>query len=300
MRSHLKANPGIAVRPGLLVVTVLLLGLAAVPGPSVSAATDPCPNAAVRAQQGSQYLPDCRAFEQVSPVDKSGYNAHASSAQVCAGGDGFGFESGPSEAFANSQGNRVNVYRALRAGPSWETEALTPPSTFASPSLFNGKPNPIGFSADCSSWLLATTDSYDPADTNTGLNNNDIYRQNPDGSLTWMTRGSGNGDQLGGQLFQGATSDLSRIYFRGKDSLDPAHPLPPGFSGSALYMSEGGTPQVVGLLPDGRVDGGKPRWATRSSTGTVDFRRTPWPRTAADSSFRGLTCRTASQCDRST
>lgn len=31
-----------------------------------------CPNAAIRREQGSEFLPDCRAYEQVSPVDKLG------------------------------------------------------------------------------------------------------------------------------------------------------------------------------------------------------------------------------------
>ena len=33
---------------------------------------DSCPNAAIRAAQGSSFLPECRAYEQVSPVEKNG------------------------------------------------------------------------------------------------------------------------------------------------------------------------------------------------------------------------------------
>ncbi|HSS33400.1 MAG TPA: hypothetical protein VLL27_08995 [Solirubrobacterales bacterium] len=34
--------------------------------------TDSCPNAAIRAQQGSSWLADCRAYERVSPADNAG------------------------------------------------------------------------------------------------------------------------------------------------------------------------------------------------------------------------------------
>lgn len=48
-----------------------LLALAAFLGSGAPAHAE-CPNEAIRIEQGSQYLPDCRAYEQVSPVDKFG------------------------------------------------------------------------------------------------------------------------------------------------------------------------------------------------------------------------------------
>jgi hypothetical protein len=38
-----------------------------------AASAESCPNAAIRQQQGSAYLPDCRAYEQVTPTTKAGY-----------------------------------------------------------------------------------------------------------------------------------------------------------------------------------------------------------------------------------
>jgi hypothetical protein len=56
-------------------VCLCVIGLAAFLGsgvPSAGAAAETCPNAAIRIEQGATSLPDCRAYEQVSPVDKSG------------------------------------------------------------------------------------------------------------------------------------------------------------------------------------------------------------------------------------
>ena len=55
---------------------ILALVLFALPAVAVAAETESCPNAAVRAQQVHGLgLPDCRAYEQVSPVDKNGQDA---------------------------------------------------------------------------------------------------------------------------------------------------------------------------------------------------------------------------------
>ena len=41
-------------------------------GASPALAADACPNAAIRAQQSAQGLPDCRGYEMISPPDKNG------------------------------------------------------------------------------------------------------------------------------------------------------------------------------------------------------------------------------------
>jgi hypothetical protein len=56
----------------LAVSCLSLLALTGVAS-DAKATTDNCPNAAVRQQQGSQSLPDCRAYEEVSPATKNGY-----------------------------------------------------------------------------------------------------------------------------------------------------------------------------------------------------------------------------------
>jgi hypothetical protein len=55
-------------------INLVVLASIALIASGSAAAEDVCPNAAVRAQQGSAYLPDCRAYEQVSPPYKAGYD----------------------------------------------------------------------------------------------------------------------------------------------------------------------------------------------------------------------------------
>jgi hypothetical protein len=93
-----------------------------------------CPNAAVREQQHATFLPDCRAYEMVSPADKNGGYVVPMSARTRAAADGeaVGFTS--LQAFAGAEGTAVATdYISERqsgpgpAGTGWLTHAITPP-----------------------------------------------------------------------------------------------------------------------------------------------------------------------------
>ena len=77
---------GVAVLVSLLGVLVGVLGLGSVP----VLAAGGCPNEAIRKEQGSTRLPDCRAYELVSPVYKGGYGAGKIEA-VAGNGEGVAF-----------------------------------------------------------------------------------------------------------------------------------------------------------------------------------------------------------------
>ena len=116
------------------VVAVFLTGLGVCAG---SAAADGCPNAPIRAEQNSEYLPDCRAYEQVSPVDKNGTNVFqvgkgagtgnfvALPVQMQSSGDGAVF--GAIGSFAGSPGLPTSAYYAAFRTSNWATRSLTPP-----------------------------------------------------------------------------------------------------------------------------------------------------------------------------
>lgn len=121
-----------------------LLGLLAaffVGVPQVSAA-EPCPNEAIREAQGSTFLPECRAWEMVSPVDKAGTGVFgqytnepgpASTGGVSGGtyqltddGDGLLYAApGPFPGVQSAPG--FGMYLSARSATGWSTTPTDPP-----------------------------------------------------------------------------------------------------------------------------------------------------------------------------
>ena len=129
-------------------------------------ATDNCPNAAARAAQGATRLPDCRAYEMVSPPDKRGAEVaypgrqaegigsfEGGVAQAATGGNAITFTSNAS--FADPQANSfINQYIARRGPTSWVTENITAPQASESYS-FLGEGGPYkAFASDLSAAFM--------------------------------------------------------------------------------------------------------------------------------------------------
>lgn len=98
--------------------------------PPAATAADPCPNAAVRQQQNAQHLPDCRAFEQVSPASKSGYqvgNNEYPSSQVLISADGSRVTYATLYAVTGISGAQSG-HAATRTSTGWINRGLTPPN----------------------------------------------------------------------------------------------------------------------------------------------------------------------------
>lgn len=87
-----------------------------------------CSNAAARGAQSSSYLPDCRAYEMVSPPNKLGANiaADASFTQSSLSGDAIKYYS--TAAFGDTQGieDRGAEYVSQRGESGWTTHGIIP------------------------------------------------------------------------------------------------------------------------------------------------------------------------------
>jgi hypothetical protein len=91
-----------------------------------------CGNVAIRAQQGSLYLPDCRAYEQITPTSK---DAGFERAPVPGRGAAISSPDGTSVVYettaplpgATSGPLIGNLYRATRGGESWTSNSMAPP-----------------------------------------------------------------------------------------------------------------------------------------------------------------------------
>jgi WD40-like Beta Propeller Repeat len=142
----------------LMRLRVVLLGLVGVlvlgvPGVALAAEGQVCPNEALRQELGSGFLPDCRAYEMVSPVYKEGYEfqpgsfaSDGSRAFVYSDGAVAGIENEGEGTFQSA------VYMDTRTATGWQLEPVTAPlGEFVSPL-------PFAFEADSglSLWMQHT------------------------------------------------------------------------------------------------------------------------------------------------
>lgn len=122
-----------------LVVTALLGGAAML---ALTASANACPNEALRSELSSGQLPDCRAYELVSPVYKQGafvspFAVSPEGTRVIAGSLGV---FGDAEGDTLGQGTHVPgaAYEFIRDTSGWVTASLGPPrSLFFSNGLFD-------------------------------------------------------------------------------------------------------------------------------------------------------------------
>jgi hypothetical protein len=151
----------------LAAVAAAALGLAAAP-----ALADDCPNAALRAQNNSAQLPDCRAYEQVTPEFKEAFPpavngltddgrlTYESNGNYAGNGNGLGAVPGG------------NLYLETRTGSGWSITALSPPG----PEYYTANTSGLtkGFSSDLRStlWQMRRGDEPDSV--------NDLYLRRGD------------------------------------------------------------------------------------------------------------------------
>ncbi len=237
-------------------------------------AEDTCPNHVFRTGS-SALLPDCRAYEMVSPVDKNGGNIIIGLAGVA---DPYGYIQ------ASADGNRIaytsfasfgdepnsfvagNQYLASREdGPGWSTRGIHPPAggNNAAPAFSFGFAREfMAFTPDlCDTWLYINQTPPPTADGQLGYPN--LYRRDncepgegtlealvpsppalPEGMpLQYVDNGS----------LQGISADGSKAFFVAKGG-----PLPnvmgAGLGGnSQIYERVGGVLVLASVLPGGNA-----------------------------------------------
>jgi hypothetical protein len=91
-----------------------------------------CPNEQLRAEQPyGLRLPDCRAYEMVSPLEKDDYDATSpayDATRASLSGEALTWESEGS--FVDAEGHQLlNQYLSRRGANGWSTESITPPYT---------------------------------------------------------------------------------------------------------------------------------------------------------------------------
>jgi hypothetical protein len=196
-----------------------------------------CPNEQFR-EGASAGLPECRAYELVSPADKNGGDI-LTGQQASADGDHVAFysPSGFGGALANYN---VNSFRADRTSSGWTTTPMVPAAGY--PNLaFAGGYSGADFSEDLSEGILNTTNvKQEPGITN-------IYAIGVDGTARWITAPTLPGVTPAPKYYVGRSTDASHIIFESEEPFLAGTPA--GIR--QIWEWVNGTVRLVSVLPNG-------------------------------------------------
>lgn len=232
---------------------------------ALSQTTDTCSNAAVRALQFSSALPECRAYEQVSPVDKGGANIATVTAntQSSTNGDAVKYQS--EAAFGTAQGTASlgTDYVGQRGENGWSISPITPEQQSLTASLYTSSTYQY-FSEDLTKAVYAAltpvTDEDPNVDGEANLYARTDILTSETGSYTLLTAcpvcatnplpPRPHAAQSLRVAFAGASSDFTHILVETLGNLtSEAVALNPNVP--KLYEWYAGGLKLAGILPDG-------------------------------------------------
>ena len=220
-----------------------------------------CPNQAFRSG-ASAFLPDCRAYEMVSPVDKNGGDIRNLSVEHYeqASPDGNRITYTATPAFGDQPSSKANnQYLASRLeGAGWSNHGINAPLGRQLSKVHTGRDVGL-FSADlCNMWLLDENVPPLTPDALEGYRN--LYRQDLCGAggleaLTTTTPapGADHVEYIGFDSVQGRSADSSRVFFNAKAELTPEAA---STKNAQVYESYAGQLSLVSVLPGGVADPG--------------------------------------------
>jgi hypothetical protein len=234
---------------------------------SAAQAFSGCLNEALRRENNSTALPDCRAYEQVSPVDKGGFAAYPESALPArASPDGERISYQGYSSFPGALGNSAlySGHLSSRTASGWQTTELTPPTAKADVQRIF--PVNYDFSEDLTEVVLKTP--FVPLATGSVPYAFNLFLHHSGGGYSLVNAAApkvsvkeacepgelaGCWEYLDVVGFAGATPDFSHILFESAAQLVLPEETPPSES---LYESSGGEVHLVGILPDAQLAAG--------------------------------------------
>jgi hypothetical protein len=242
-----------------LVFVIVACGLGVFGG--AQGADAACPNEALRSGQSSTFLPDCRAFELVSPPESEPYLVNASDFTYGArasitGGAIAWFSFYPLSGSAGGEFHNIST----RGSSGWSTEPIGPRLTptnngfsFCEPLVF--------FSADLSKSILIdgkqSSGSEQPAEGECPGNNPALVTGEPEGFQNVFIRDGATGVYALANItpegtppqnawLQDTSDDFSHVVFEDAAKLTQTAPV-----GASLYEWASGTVSLVTVLPNG-------------------------------------------------
>jgi hypothetical protein len=225
-----------------VLLAVAVLALAGVGGGTFAAPAraEGCPNEQLRGQDGyALKLPDCRAYEQVSPVDKNFTDAlgEADVVQSSPSGDGVTFFSAaPFPGVLSATG--PSLYLSTRVEGDWSTQGLVP-QTIPRSLPEHGSASVLSLTEDLSHAIVNTSPGLEAG---MAPGHYSYLRDSATGSFRLLGPGIA--------TFADVTANDSRIIFESRERLLPS--AAPGVVN--LYEWAYGQLSVVGVLPASEGD----------------------------------------------
>lgn len=213
----------------------------------VGSASATCPNEKVREEQGSTRLPECRAYEMVSPLKKGGQDVSGISVHPyttsASNGDSVIFDSIAS--FGDSVSNAFpNFYKATRGPTGWLTRSVSPPSESTLHGGFAGHTSyTAGFTSDLSKAVVRTNSRL--ASEATPAEDSLYIRDLSTGAYQLLTPNLPADPFEGGLSFRDATPDYSAVAFDATGALTPDAPA----GNAKAYAYTGSGVELVSYLP---------------------------------------------------
>lgn len=279
---HVTAAQPVAAAEGYVPVSVGLTGLA--PGvsyrvrlrleneagsaeaqeESFTTAGGVCPNEALRTGF-SAALGECRAYEQVTPVEKGGVPPQAAIATEV-DGEALAYSSQAPE--PGSAAGTVSDYVSRRGSSGWQTTGITPPTLGRASLSLTGQPYVRDVSPDLSTAVMQTSYPIDPEaqgyDKTEEAQPVEVYLREADGRFVWVSRPAALPDISPYEAtFAGASRDLSHIFFTTRESLTAQTQ---GSTAENLYEYSDGEVRSVNLAPASEGEGLLPGGATVGGT----------------------------------
>jgi hypothetical protein len=214
-----------------------------------ASASEACPNEQLRAENSSTGLPDCRAYEMVSPVDKDGVNignlnTPTPNFQSTPDGNAIAYEAAGGFGDAPA-GRQQSFYDGVRGAEGWSTHSLDPMK--ADYHSIESSAAQIAISSDLTEALVQTHAALTPDAVAGNLN---LYMHDVStGSYTLILTYSGNTGFGTIPAYVGGMSDLSKFVFQSPLALTPGAVA----EAPNIYEYAGGHLTLLSILPDGTV-----------------------------------------------
>lgn len=207
------------------------------------ARADSCTNDAFRVG-ASANLPDCRAYEMVSPPDKNGYDITPGNDAVTVDGGTITYQS--YGAFAgNPAGPKLDQYLSTRTSSGWTTMGINIPTNPFN--IGGGQDDYEGFSPDLSQGVVNNGDPPVGGATPGTLN---LYLWSESNPVALLTPGETEANTV--PDYEGASADFSQIYLTDPQALLSG----PDSVAYGLYDWDAGALSLVSVLPNGHVSQG--------------------------------------------